>query len=79
MGEEIEMGLLDKVMLLGARAKEEKVLSSTVSVFRSDKVEHPLILKFYYPGNVQYHKITEGEIRLLHRELDRFLNDRHTE
>ncbi|MBL4627206.1 MAG: hypothetical protein JKY00_04090 [Roseicyclus sp.] len=71
------MGLLDKIMLLGSRAHDEKVLSSTLSVFESDKEEHPLILKFYYPGNVQYHKVSEGEIRLLHKELGKFLNDGH--
>ena len=68
------MSLIDKLALIGSGVTSSKELSSTITVFRTRKKDCPAILKFDYPGNTQYHKLSKAELAVLLRELSDIQN-----
>ena len=48
-------------MLFFSRPKDVVRLNKTISVITSEDPDVLCILKFSYPGNTQYHKLSRGE------------------
>ena len=48
-------------MLFFSRPKDVVRLNKTISVITSEEPDVLCILKFRYPGNTQYHKLSRGE------------------
>ncbi len=63
------LNLLDRILLVRNAIVKTVSVSKTLKVFHSDSKEVPVILKFSYAGNVQYHKLSEREVRALILEL----------
>ncbi len=63
------LNLLDRILLVRNAIVKTVSVSKTLKVFHADSKEAPVILKFSYAGNVQYHKLSEQEVRALILEL----------
>lgn len=63
------LNLLDRILLIRNAIVKTVSVSKALKVFHSDSKETPVILKFSYAGNVQYHKLSEQEVRALILEL----------
>lgn len=63
------LNLLDRILLVRNAIVKTVSVSKTLKVFHADSKEAPVILKFSYAGNVQYHKLSEQEARALMLEL----------
>ncbi len=64
-----KLNFLDRLLLVRHAIVKTVFISKTLKVFHADSKDVPVILKFSYAGNVQYHKLTEQEVRRLIPEL----------
>ncbi|MGB7240788.1 MAG: hypothetical protein WBC93_01715 [Sulfitobacter sp.] len=64
-----KLNFLDRLVLFRHAIEKTVFVSKTLKVFHADSKDVPVILKFSYAGNVQYHKLTEQEVRKLISEL----------
>jgi hypothetical protein len=56
---------LDRLVLLRSRIISEHPVADRCRLFVTDHDEGPLVLKFAYPGNIQYHRLSHEEARRL--------------
>ena len=64
-----KLKFLDRLVLFRHTIEKTVLISKTLKVFHSDSKDVPVILKFSYAGNVQYHKLSKQEVRKLISEL----------
>jgi hypothetical protein len=62
--------IIDRIFLLRKRVVTSFALKAGVAVFVCDRPKPSAILKFSYPGNVQYHEIGEQDFRLFSDALE---------
>lgn len=68
------ISFLDRLFLWRHDIEKSVAVSKNQSVIHTKSSEIPVVLKFSYPGNVQYHKLTGSEVRMLSSELSKVLN-----
>ncbi len=66
--------ILDKLVLFRHEVVRVHEVSKTLRVFHTSSEETPIILKFSYAGNIQYHKLNGSEANALVSELSGGLN-----
>ena len=64
-----KLNFLDRLLLIRHTIEKSVSISKTLKVFHADSKDVPVILKFSYAGNVQFHRLTEQEVRRLIAEL----------
>lgn len=65
----IKLNFVDRLVLYRHIITKIVFISKTLKVYHTNSKELPVILKFSYPGNVQYHKITQLDLEKLIPEL----------
>lgn len=63
------LNFLDRIFLFRHAIVKTAPVSKALKVFQADSKEAPVILKFSYAGNVQYHVLSEREVHGLILEL----------
>lgn len=69
-------GLIDKIALLKSKIRKETRISGSFVVFETENEATPLVLKFSYSGNTQYHRLSSSEIEALRALLNTFEDNR---
>lgn len=64
-----KQNLLDKLVLFRHSVYKATSVSKSLTVFYTKSKSAPVILKFSYLGNVQYHKLSQTEVLGLELEL----------
>lgn len=62
--ENYKPSLLDRIALFRKSIRNCFRINSNTVLFICEKPKECIYLKFSYPGNIQYHKIEEKEIKL---------------
>lgn len=65
-----DLSLIDSLLLFRYVITKTTSISKNLKFFRTNSKKVPVILKFSYAGNVQYHKLSELEVRGLIDELN---------
>ncbi len=68
-GDVVELGLIDSIFLFRHKIIKTTRVSKTLKVFHTASAKVPFVLKFSYPGNTQYHKLSTLEASGLIAEL----------
>ena len=63
------LNFLDRLVLFRHEIEKTAFVSKTLKVFYTKSKDVPVILKFSYAGNVQYHKLTRIDVGKLSSEL----------
>lgn len=67
----VELSFIDSIFLFRHKITKSTRVSKTLKVFHTASAEVPFILKFSYPGNLQYHKLSALEASGLISEIDK--------
>ena len=67
------MNILDRIVLFRHSVTETIQASQTLRIFHTASRDVPLILKFSYAGNVQYHRLDPAELHVLAAEIGKAL------
>ncbi len=65
----VKLNIIDKIIFFRHEIAKITCVSKTLKMFFTKSEDVPVILKFSYAGNIQYHKLNKSEVRILVSEL----------
>ncbi len=63
------LGFLDKLFLWRKSPVSSQKISKRFSIIETRDLDEPIVLKFSYLGNAQFHALNLSEIKILSRKL----------
>ena len=61
----IKPTIIDRLIFLRSGIREAFFIKKHITLLRTRNAKTPLVLKFAYPGNVQYHQLTLNDAQYI--------------
>ena len=67
--------IFERIFVRDAIGATRHKISKTLTVIETERANQPIILRFCYPGNIQYHRLSVAEMRQMQPYLDKYTQE----